>query len=56
MQKNTKLSSQDTIKKVLKCRCLKFPHIVYLNLICINYDQKKRQESNWEFDSQPQIP
>jgi hypothetical protein len=22
----------------------------------MSYDQKKGQESNWEFDSQPQIP
>jgi hypothetical protein len=27
--------------KVLKCKCLKCPHIVHLDLICMNYDQKK---------------
>jgi hypothetical protein len=27
-----------------------------LSLKCMNYDQKKGHESNWEFDSQPQIP
>ncbi len=33
----------------------KVPHIVHLYLICMSYDQKKKQESNQEFDSQPQI-
>jgi hypothetical protein len=46
---------QDTIKKVLKHRCLKCPLIVHLDLICMSYDQKKGWESNWEFDYQPQI-
>ncbi len=32
---------QDTIRKVLKRRCLKCACIVYLNLIYMNYDQKK---------------
>jgi hypothetical protein len=45
-QANTKLGPQDTIKKVLKFKCLKCPHIVHLDLICISYDQKKGQESN----------
>jgi hypothetical protein len=27
--------------KYLKCRCLKCPCIVYLDLICMSYDQKK---------------
>jgi hypothetical protein len=31
----------------LKCRCLKYLHIVHLNLIHMNYDQKKRHESNY---------
>jgi len=53
--KNTKLGPQDTIRKVLKCRCFKCPHIVHLNLICMSCDQKKRRESNWKFDSWPQI-
>jgi hypothetical protein len=43
-------------RKVPKCRCLKCSHIVHLDLKCMNYDQKKGQESNWEFGSQPQIP
>jgi hypothetical protein len=51
---NTKLGSQNTIRKVLKCRWLKCPRIVHLDLICMSYDQKKGQKSNWEFDSQPQ--
>jgi hypothetical protein len=31
----------DTIKKVLKCKYLKCPHIVHLNLKCMNYVKKK---------------
>jgi len=55
-QTNTKLGPQNTIRKVLKRRCLRCPHIVHLNLIFMNYDQKKKRESNWKFDSRPQIP
>jgi len=50
-QTSTKLSHQETIKKVLKLRCLKCLCIVHLNLICMSYDQKKKWESNWKFDS-----
>jgi hypothetical protein len=35
---STKLGLEDTIRKVLKCRCLKFLHIVHLNLIYMSYD------------------
>ncbi len=52
---SVKIGSQDTIKKVLKCWCLKCLHIVHLDLICMSYDQKKGRELNWKFDSQPQI-
>jgi hypothetical protein len=55
-QTSAKLGYQGTIKHVLKHRCLKWPCIVHLNLICMSYDQKKGRESNWEFDSRPQIP
>jgi len=55
-QINTKLSPQNTIKKFLKCRCSKCPCIFHLDVICMNYDEKKGWESNWKFDSQPQIP
>jgi hypothetical protein len=48
-QTSTKLGPHDTIKKFLKYRCLSYPHIVHLNMICIHYDQKKGWESNWEF-------
>jgi hypothetical protein len=44
------------IGKVLKCICLRCPIIIHLDLICMNYDQKKGRKSNWEFDSRPQIP
>jgi hypothetical protein len=53
---STKLGPHDTINKALKCKCLKWARIVHLNLIFMNYDQKKGWESNWEFDFRPQIP
>jgi len=40
-EKNTNLIPQGTIRKILKCRCLKCPFIVHLDLICMSYDQKK---------------
>jgi hypothetical protein len=46
--KNIKLGPQDTIRKVLKCKWLKCPRIVHLDLICMNYDQKKGWESKIE--------
>jgi len=49
--KKIKLGPQYTIRKVLKHRCMKCLCIIHLNLICMNYDQKKGWESNWEFDS-----
>jgi len=55
-QKKTKLRPYDTIKKVLKRRCLKCLCIVHLDVICMNSDQQKGWELNWKFDSQPQIP
>jgi hypothetical protein len=48
---STKLGSQDTTRKVLKRRCLKWPLIVHLDLICMSYDKKR-----FLLDSQPQIP
>jgi len=54
-QTSAKLGSQETIRIFLKHRCLKYPHIVHLDMICMNYDKKKGQESNWEFDSRPQV-
>jgi hypothetical protein len=46
------LGPHDTIKNLLKQKCLKFPCIVHLYMICMSYDiKKKRWESNWEFDS-----
>jgi hypothetical protein len=48
-----KIGPPNNIKKVLKLRCFKCPCMVHLNLICMNYDQKKGRE--WEFDSRLQI-
>jgi hypothetical protein len=50
MKTSTNFGLQDTIENVLKCSYLKCPHVVHLNLKHIAYDQKKGQESNWEFD------
>jgi hypothetical protein len=33
-----------------------YPRNIHLDLIYMSYDQKKRRESNWEFDFQPQTP
>jgi len=41
VKKNTKWGRHDTIRNILKCRCLKCPRIVHLDLICMSYDQKK---------------
>jgi hypothetical protein len=43
----------DVIGKVLKCRCPKWPRIGHLDICSSSYGQKKRQESNWQFDSRP---
>jgi hypothetical protein len=43
---STKLGPQDTIKRFLKCKYLKCPCIVHLDLICMSYGQKKGWESN----------
>jgi hypothetical protein len=51
-QINTKWGPHDIIEFFLKCRYLKCPYIVHLNLKCMSTnDQKKGQESNWGFDS-----
>jgi hypothetical protein len=42
-----------TIKKVLKCRCPKWPRMSHLNIYSPNYGQKKGRKSNWQFDSRP---
>jgi hypothetical protein len=43
------------IRMVLKHGCLMCLCIIHLDLICMNYDQKKGWESNWEFDFRLQI-
>ena len=35
------------IRKVLKCRCPKWPRIGHLDICSRSYGQKKGQESNW---------
>jgi len=41
------------IKKILELRCLKWARITHLDIWNISYGQKKRRESNWQFDSRP---
>jgi hypothetical protein len=41
------------IRKVLKCRCPKWPRIGDLDICSPSYVQKKGHESNWQFDSRP---
>jgi hypothetical protein len=41
------------IGNLLKHRCLKWACMTHLDTWNTSYDQKKGQESNWQFDSQP---
>jgi hypothetical protein len=43
-----------TVAKVLKHRCRKRPCMSHLDICSTSYVWKKGQESNWQFDSQPQ--
>jgi hypothetical protein len=43
-----------TVGKALKCRCRKWPRMSHSDICCTSYGRKKGQESNWQFDSQPQ--
>ncbi len=40
--------------KLSKCRCRKWVRINHLDICNTSYGKKKGQESNWQFDSQPQ--
>jgi hypothetical protein len=42
-----------TIEQLLRCWCLKWACIIHLSIYNISYDQKKGQEWNCQFDSQP---
>jgi hypothetical protein len=41
------------IEKLLKCRCLKWAHMIHLDIYNTSYDTQKGRKSNWQFDSQP---
>jgi hypothetical protein len=41
------------IRKLLKCRCLKWARMTHLDIWNTSYGQKKGRESNWQFDSRP---
>ncbi len=38
----------------MKCRCLKWARMTYLDICNTSYDKNKGRESNWQFDSRPQ--
>jgi hypothetical protein len=42
-----------TVKKVLKCRCPKWPHRSHLDICNPSYGQMNGRESNWQFGSRP---
>jgi len=42
------------IGKILELTCLKWTHIVHLDIWNTSYDQKKGRESNCQFDSRPE--
>jgi hypothetical protein len=42
-----------TIRKILEFRCPKWGRMTHLDISNTSYDQKKGQESNWQFDSRP---
>jgi hypothetical protein len=42
------------IEKLLELRCLKWAHIVHLDIWNTSYGQKKGRESNCQFGSQPE--
>ncbi len=52
-EKNLALKCSWCIAKVLKRRYRKWPCISHLDIFSPSYGQKKGQESNWQFDSQP---
>jgi len=43
----------NTIEKVLKCRCPKWPRMNHLDICSTSYGRNKGRESNWQFDSRP---
>jgi hypothetical protein len=44
----------NTVGKVSKCRCWKWPRMGHSDIYSMSYGQKKVRESNWQFDSRPQ--
>ncbi len=52
-QISSHLSALNVIKKVLKCRCPKWPRIGHLDIFNPSYEQKKGWESNCQFDCRP---
>ncbi len=52
-QISSHLRALSVIRKVLKCKCPKWPRMSHLDICSPSYGQKKGQESNWQFDSRP---
>ncbi len=42
------------VRKILKCRCLKWARIAHSDIWNTSYGQKKGRESNYQFDSRPE--
>jgi hypothetical protein len=40
-------------RKILEQRCLKWAHMIHLDIWNTSYTQKKGRKSNWQFDSWP---
>ncbi len=51
--KHLTLKRSYVIRKLLKCRCRKWPRMNHLDICSTSYGKKKGQESNWQFDSRP---
>ncbi len=52
-QNTLHLSVLYIIRKLLKCRCWKWPRMGHLDICSTSYGKKKGQESNCQFDSRP---
>ncbi len=51
--KHLSLRCFHAIRKLLKCRCRKWPRMSHLDICNTRYGKKKGRESNWQFNSRP---
>ncbi len=52
-QISSNMNVLSVIRKVLKCKCPKWPRMSHLDICGPSYGQKKGRESNWQFDFRP---